>query len=110
MNLNRYYIYEINISLKGGHFLFMGTVTSLTIPVKATIEQYELKAVKKGLMLLSGSDVYFMDDLNKRKRVGFEFPSDIIGAGKDTAFKYVGRKIIGQEPIVMKEAVVFTDM
>ena len=88
----------------------MGTLPILLPHAKIMFDEYEVSLIKKGLMILSGSDIYFMDDLNKRKRMGFEFPSDIIGAGKDTACKYIARRIIGQDPIVMKEAVVFTDM
>ena len=88
----------------------MGTLSILLPQAKSMFDEYEISLVKKGLMILSGSDVYFLDDLSKRKRAGFEFPSDIIGAGKDTACKYIARRIIGRDPIVMKEAVVFSNM
>ena len=80
-----------------------------TTPFKETFSMYEDMILQKCMEIASGAPVYFMDDFRKRKRVGFEFPSDIIGAGSDTATHYIARRIIGRDALFMEEAVVFTD-
>lgn len=87
----------------------MNAVGILSAPFKETFSMYEDVILQKCMEIVSGSSVYFIDDFRKRKRVGFEFPSDIIGAGSDTARNYIARRIIGRDVLFMEEAVVFTD-
>ena len=78
--------------------------------ITKTLNNYEDIIVEKCANVVTGSQVYFLDNYRKRKRVGFLFPTDIIGAGKDTATKYIGRKLTGREVQIMEEAVIFTNI
>lgn len=87
----------------------MNTFGILTMPFREKFNTYEDVILQKCMEIISGAPVYFMDDFRKRKRVGFEFPSDIIGAGSDTARNYIARRVMGRDVLFMEEAVVFTD-
>ena len=87
----------------------MNTFDFLTEPLKKVFDEYEDAFLQTCMEIVSGAPVYFMDDFRKRKRVGFEFPSDIIGAGSDTARNYIARRAMGRNVLFMEEAVVFTN-
>ena len=87
----------------------MNTFEILAMPFREKFNMYEDAILQKCMEIVSGAPVYFMDDFRKRKRVGFEFPSDIIGAGSDTARNYIARKVAGSNVLFMEEAVVFTN-
>lgn len=88
----------------------MNVSSILLSPVVEKLDKWSDEFIERCVNSLTGSQIYFMDDYRKRKRVGFEFPTYITEAGKDTATKFIGRKFMGKEVQIMEEAVIFSDM